>query len=424
MISKKNNLKNIKKNLILEKELLYLDFTASGLAYEPIEKEMKNILKTYANTHSEVWYNANLTSKYYLNARKSLYKSLDLDESFCILPIWTGATGAIKKFQELIWIYVSPAFKQRFEIKAENKPFVILWPFEHHSNEISFREAMCDVIVCPLSSENIIDLLELEKIVEKNKNREIIWSFSVASNVTGIKNPIEKISKIIRKYNWIMCIDAATSSAYMNVESSFFDVMFLSPHKLIWWPWSCGILVIKKEIAKKSQKPTFAGWGTVDYVSRTRQEYSNKIEYREDAGTPGILQFIRAGLVYKLRNKIGLKQIEEKEKVLKRYFYNSIKDIEWLELYCSPHYEKIAIFSFNIKWFSPFFLAQELSDKYKIQTRAGCSCAWPYWHDLLWLNDWEVDINNKPWWLRIGWHFIYEKEDVDYFIESLKSIIT
>jgi selenocysteine lyase/cysteine desulfurase len=92
-------------------------------------------------------------------------------------------------------------------------------------------------------------------------------------------------------------------------------------------------------------------------------------------------------------------------------------------MYCKEEHDKIAIFSFNIKWFSPYFLAKELSDKYKIQTRAGCSCAWPYWHDILWIEDWDVDLNNKPGWLRIGLHYIHEKKDIDYFIESLKNII-
>jgi selenocysteine lyase/cysteine desulfurase len=46
--------KEIRENIILEKGLLYLDFTASGLAYKPIENKIQEILKTYANTHSEV----------------------------------------------------------------------------------------------------------------------------------------------------------------------------------------------------------------------------------------------------------------------------------------------------------------------------------------------------------------------------------
>ncbi|MDQ7009880.1 MAG: aminotransferase class V-fold PLP-dependent enzyme [Candidatus Gracilibacteria bacterium] len=416
------NIVEIRENIILEEGLLYLDFTASGLAYLPIENKIQEILKTYANTHSEVGYNADLTSKYYENARKSLYKSLELDNSFCILPIGTGATGAIKKFQELIGIYISPATKDRFKIEIQNLPLVIIGPFEHHSNEVSFREGLCETIHCPLNKDKIIDLEKLKEIVEKNKNREIIGSFSSASNVTGIKNPIEQIYKIIKKYNGILCVDAAASSPYMNVDSKFYDVMFLSPHKLIGGPGSCGLLIIKKEIAEKSLKPTFAGGGTVTYVSRSKQEYSSSLEYREDAGTPGILQFIRASLSYELRNKIGLENIHQREIELKKYFYSSMKNIEGLELYCSPKNNKISIFSFNIKGFTPYFLAKELSEKYKIQTRAGCSCAGPYGHDLLGLEDGD-DVGENPGWLRIGLHYIYDKKDIDFFIKSLKSII-
>ena len=408
---------------ILKKWLLYMDFTASWLADTSIEDEIQTILHTYANTHSEIWYNAKITQKYYNQARNSLYKTLEINDDFCILPIWTWATWAIKKFQEIIWIYISPSTKQRYNINPKNLPLVIIWPFEHHSNEISFREALCDVIRIPLNKDGVIDLNFLENTLDKNKNKEIIWSFSAVSNVSWIKNPIKDISKLIKKYNGTMCIDAAASSPYFNKDCSLYDAMFLSPHKLLWWPGSCGVLVIKKDLCNKINTPTFAWWGTVDYVSKVNQIYSKNIEQREDAWTPWILQFIRASLAYELRNKIWLNYIEQKEKELQKYFYNKIKDIKNIKLYCSPKHDKIAIFSFNIKWISPYFLTQELSDKYWIQTRAGCSCAWPYWHDLLWLDDSKIDLKNKPWWLRVWLHYTHTKKDIDYFIKSLNEIL-
>ncbi len=417
------SMQEFRKNIILEKDILYMDFTASGLAYRPIEDKINAVLKTYANTHSEVWYNANKTTTYYNNARVSLKKSLELDDSFCVLPAWTWATWAIKKFQELIWIYIPPVTKQRYDIKASVVPLVIISPFEHHSNEISYREWLCDVVRCPLDENMTTDLVELKNILEKNKAREIIWSFSACSNVTWIKNPIWKIHKLIKEYNWIMCIDAASSSAYMNIDCKFFDVMFLSPHKLIWWPGSSWILVIKKDLCNKSKKPTFAGWGVVDYVSRSSLQYSNDIEIREDVWTPGILQFMRASLAYELRNSVWLDFIEKKESELKKYFYDSIKSLSFIEIYCDESYDKLPVFSFNVKWFSPHFLAWELSSKYGIQTRSWCSCAWPYGHDLLWIDDWSVDLGNKPGWLRVGLHYIHEKSDIDYFFCSLKEII-
>ncbi len=413
---------NIRENIILEKGILYMDFTASWLWYKPIEEKINEVLKSYANTHSEVWNNATKTTFYYDNARKSLKKSLELDDSFCILPTWTWTTGAIKKFQELMWIYIPPVTRDRYDINPKNVPLVIVWPFEHHSNEISYREWLCDIIRCPLNEQWLMDLKKLEEILEKNKTREIIWSFSAVSNVTWIKNPIKKIYEMIKKYRWIMCIDTASSSAYMNIDCRYFDVMFLSPHKLIWWPWSSWILVIKRDLCMKSDKPTFSWGWVVDYVSRTDQKYYDSIEIKEDVGTPWILQFIRASLAYELRNEAGLDFIKNKEEELKNYFCDSIKDFDWIDIYCYENHDRIPIFSFNIDWFSPQFLSQELSDKYGIQTRAWCSCAGPYGHDLLWIQDWDVDLENKPWWLRIWLHYIHEKEDIDYFVESLRKI--
>lgn len=62
-------MEEIRKEIILDKDILYFDFTASGLAYKPIEKRIQEILLTYANTHSEVASNAVTTSEYYSKAR-------------------------------------------------------------------------------------------------------------------------------------------------------------------------------------------------------------------------------------------------------------------------------------------------------------------------------------------------------------------
>ena len=415
-----------KNEIILEKWIKYFDFTASWLSYKSIEDKIQNILLTYANTHSEVWYNAKKTSEYYENARNSLRKNLELNDDFYILPCWNWATSAIKKFQEILWIYISPKTKERLNLKIDKKelPLVIIWPFEHHSNELSFREWLCENIRIPLNSDWEIDLLFLEKVLKENKNRELLWSFSVASNVTWIFNPIEKISNLFKKYNWILALDSATSSPYLNVNNDYFDALFLSPHKLLWWPWSCWILIIRKSICENFEKPTFSWWWTVDYVSKTDQKYSNDFETIEDYWTPGILQFIKASLAYELRNNFWLENIKGKEEILKNYFLEKISEIENLELYWSLKTEKLPIFSFNIKWLNPYKISEILSEKFWIQTRAGCSCAWPYWHDLLHLEDWlDLKNNSKPGWIRVWLHFIHEKEDIDFFVESLKEVV-
>ncbi len=417
-------IEKVRENIILKKGTLYFDFTASGLGYMPIEKKILKLLETYANTHSEVGFNATQTTDYYNKARDSLKKSLELGDDFYIIPCGTGATGAIKKFQELMGLYIPPATKKRYHIRADKKdlPLVIVGPFEHHSNEVSFREALCEVKRVPLNRNDTIDLEYLRKILEVNVGREIFGSFAVASNVTGILNPVKEIYTLMKKYDATVCFDAAASSPYMNIDSSFYDAMFLSPHKLVGGPGSCGLLVIRKSLCECHEVPTFAGGGTVSYVSRYSHTFKDDIESIEDAGTPGIIQFVKASLAYELRNKIGLDFIKSKEEQLKKIFKEESQKIDNIELYCSQGHKKLAIFSFNIKGIDPYKLAQVLSDRYSIQTRAGCSCAGPYGHDLLGLED-NQEFSYKPGWIRIALHYTHTVEEIRYFFNSLKESI-
>ncbi len=414
-------MQKIRENIISNKNILYFDYTASGQAYKSIEKKINNILKTYANTHSEVSSNSIITSNYCTQAREDLKKALEIDDSFYLLPVGTGATGAIKKFQELMGIYIPPRTKTRYKVNPQKVPLVFVGPYEHHSNEISFREGLCEVIRVPLDKKENIDLFYLETQLKKFRDREIIASFSVASNVTGVLSDYKSIYKLIKEYGGIVCLDSATASPYMNIDCNYYDALYLSPHKLLGGVGSCGLLVIKKELCQ-DEKPTFAGGGTVSYVSRTSHVFLDDFEMKEDAGTPGILQFIRASLAYNLRNDIGLENIKQKEDELKLYFGTHLKKIEGVKLYCNFEQDKLPIFSLNFKDINPYDISQYLSDKFRIQTRAGCSCAGPYGHDLLNLEDGQ-EFHAKPGWVRISIHFTHTKEELDTLLSAIKETI-
>ncbi|WP_069636669.1 aminotransferase class V-fold PLP-dependent enzyme [Campylobacter pinnipediorum] len=415
------NLEHIRKNIILKDGIYYFDYTASGLAYKNIEDEISNVLLTYANTHSDSSLNAIITQTLYEKSRSELKKSLQLDNSFYLLPCGFGSTSAIKKFQELLGLYIPPKTKARYNIKQpSNTPLVIVGPYEHHSNEVSFREALCDIARVRLNEKGEIDLIHLEQILKLNQKREIIASFSVCSNVTGIITDYKKIYNLVKKYNGIVALDAASFSAYKNVDCNYFDALFLSPHKLLGGVGSCGLLAIKKELCDLDE-PTFAGGGTVSYVSRTSHMYDKNIEQLEQAGTPPILELIRANLAYKLRDEIG-KAICENENELCEYFEKRIQEIENLQLYTPLNLKKLPIFSFNIKGISPYDLAAILSKDFGIQTRAGCACAGPYGHELLKMKD-NQKLEEKPGWLRVSLHYTHTFDDIDYFIDSLQKSI-
>lgn len=416
------SLEHIRKNIILKDKISYFDYTASGLAYKPIECEIKKILPTYANTHSDSSSSAIITQQLYENARAELKNLLELDERFYLFGTGYGATSAIKKFQEIMGIYIPPRTANRYDIKPTSKsPLVIIGAYEHHSNEVSFREGLCETLRIGLNKDGEIDLDRLEKILNLNKNREIIGSFSVCSNVTGVISDYKKIYEIFKKYNAILALDAASFSAYKNLDCNYFDALFLSPHKLLGGVGACGLLALKKELYTLA-KPTFAGGGTVSYVSRSSHLFLDNPEQLEDSGTPPITQLIRAKEAYKLRNSIGFDTICKNETKLCKYFQDEILKIDGIKLYNPLNLKRLPIFSFNANGISAYDLTALLSNDYGIQTRAGCACAGPYGHDLLNMQD-NQPLDEKPGWVRVSLHYTHTKDDIDYLIFAIKSSI-
>ncbi len=64
------------------------------------------------------------------------------------------------------------------------------------------------------------------------------------------------------------------------------------------------MLIAKKNILF-SKKPARSGGGIVFYVDEQSHEYVSNVEELEEAGTPGVVQDIRAGLVFQLKEAFG-----------------------------------------------------------------------------------------------------------------------
>ena len=414
----------IRKNIILKKGVRYFDYTASGLAYAPIERKIAKYLKTYANTHSESASNALKTQKRYEKARQSLKDALGLDDRFYLICAGCGATGAIKKFQEIMGLYLPPMSANRLgeeSLKGANLPLVIISPYEHHSNEVSLREGLCEVVRIPLSKSGEINFGRLDQLLKINSKREIIGSFSAASNVTGIISDYKKIYVMMKRYGATVAFDAASLSPHDNLDADYFDALFLSPHKLLGGVGSCGLLAIRKELVKSS-KPTFAAGGTVSYVSRSSHFFAPSIERTEEGGTQHVMGLIRAALAYRLRNEVGLDVIKSREDELTKLFCEGLDKIPEVVSYCPSAVPRLPIFAFNVKGISPYDFAEALSEDYGVQTRAGCACAGPYGHDLLGLKD-DQKFDQKPGWVRVSLHYSHTQKDVAYLLKAIKKTI-
>ena len=98
---------------------------------------------------------------------------------------------------------LDPALRKIYDKEINRlKPVVFIGPYEHHSNDIMWREAIAEVVAIQLNPDGYIDLKDLENQVSdpKYKDRFKIGSFSAASNITGIKSPVYEIARIMHKY--------------------------------------------------------------------------------------------------------------------------------------------------------------------------------------------------------------------------------
>src|SRR5690606_32658799 len=135
--------------------------------------------------------------------------------------VGTGATGAITKLQQILGTYLPPATRAQIESSADcdlNKikaqaPVVFLGPYEHHSNEISWRDGLCEVVELNLDANGHADIQQLEELLQKDayKDRLKIGTFSAASNVTGLISHTRDLARLMHQHGGLAFFDYAAS---------------------------------------------------------------------------------------------------------------------------------------------------------------------------------------------------------------------
>lgn len=449
-----------------EKLMTYADYTASGKSLKFIEDYMMRVEISYANTHTEDGYAGSQTTKLYEDAKNMIRKAVNADESYIVMNAGSGTTGVVLKLAQILGVYQAPASKdlqdEQMKVLGERskqmseclndleeynqktRPIIFISPYEHHSNDLIWRESNAKVIEIPLNEKGKIDLNILEEQVSlpKYKNRKKIGAFSAASNVSGILSPVEEIARIMHKHGGWVFFDYAACAPYVKIDmmvskDSYYDGIYLSPHKFLGGPGTSGLLLIHEKIYNNTLAPTCAGGGTVEYVSSKGYDFVESVERREDAGTPPILQMIRTALAMDVKERVGHEQIELIEN---KYIHGAIK-----RLSKSPNIHimgpvglkhRLGILSFNIghdkEYLHPRFVTKLLNDLFGIQTRAGCSCAGPYGHRLLGISPEESeayreifklgDESMKPGWARLNFHYTLKEATYEFIIEAIEFI--
>src|SRR3954452_11687677 len=140
------------------RRVTYADYTASGRAVGFLEDFVRGeVLPRYANTHTESSGTGLQTTRLRGDARAVIHQAVGGDPEVAVIFAGSGSTGAIDKLVGILGLRIPSALEDRRGLSAhipgDQRPGVFIGPFEHHSNELPWREAIADVVVGPQDAD-------------------------------------------------------------------------------------------------------------------------------------------------------------------------------------------------------------------------------------------------------------------------------
>ena len=427
------------------RRVIYADYTASGRSLAFIEGYIRDVvLPLYANTHTESSGTGLQTSRFREDAREIIRGCLNASDDHAVLFVGSGCTGAIDRIIRVMGLAIPDVLDTTYDLTSQippdQRPVVFIGPFEHHSNELPWRESIADVVKIGEDRDGHIDQDQLTAELERFADRPLkIGSFSAASNVTGIISDTYGIAELLHEHGALSFWDFAAAAPYVDIDmepagrpEAYKDAVFISTHKLIGGPGAPGLLVARKELFT-NRVPGVPGGGTVAFVQPDSHEYLTDIEHREEGGTPAIVESIRAGLVFQLKDAVGEERIRTLEEGFIARAIASWETNPSIEILGNHEADRLSIVSFVVRHDGVYlhhnFVVAVLNDLFGIQSRGGCSCAGPYGHALLGIDHehsesivHEVVLGCegiKPGWVRVNFNYFISEPVFDYIVQAV-----
>jgi selenocysteine lyase/cysteine desulfurase len=430
------------------RRVTYADWTASGRALDFVEDFLRrHVLPGYANTHSEASGTGRQTTRLREDARALVHRAVNGDEQTCVIFAGSGATGALDRLVGILGLRVPSRLEDAYglsrHIPAEQRPVVVVGPFEHHSNELPWRESVADVVRVGTDRDGHVDEQELERVLVAHAARPLlIGAFSAASNVTGILTDTDRISALLHRHGALAFWDYAAAAPYLRVSmqapaggdpQAYKDAVVLSPHKFVGGPGTPGVLAVRRSLLT-NRVPDVVGGGTVAYVTATSHRYLDDPVQREEGGTPAIVESVRAGLVLALKDAVGVDVVRAHEHDFARRAVQAWQAEPSVEILGSLDADRLAVVSFVVRAPGGRLLHHNvvvalLNDLFGIQARGGCSCAGPYGHALLHIDGersagYDREIAHgcegiRPGWVRVSFPYFLAEPVFAYVVAAV-----
>ena len=214
--------------------------------------------------------------------------------------------------------------------------------------------------------------------------------------MTGIVSDTYAISRLLHEHGALSFWDFAAAAPYVAIEmdpprptrSPTRTRSSSRPTSSSAGPGTPGVLVARRELFRNRVPDRARRRHGRRTSTRSSTSTSTDIEHREEGGTPAIVESIRAGLVFQLKEAVGVEAIREREDV---FIERAIE--RWARQPgdrdprqprrrrgCRSCRSSSAT---TARYLHHNFVVALLNDLFGIQSRGGCSCAGPYGHRLL-----------------------------------------
>lgn len=291
---------------------------------------------------------------------------------------------------------------------------IVTGSMEHHAvmrtlydlkrdRNISFDVAQCN-------DKGVVTASVIESLLKPTTKAVII---DHASNVFGTISPIEEIGKLCKSKGVFFAVDTAQTAGVVDVSmrKSNIDFLAFSGHKGLLGLQGIGGFIISDELNKVLRVVKTGGTGSASHFYTQPDTMPDKFE----SGTLNLCGILSLDHSLTFIENTGVSKIREHEIKLRRYFIDSLKDIDGLTVYCADdNVDTTAVVSLTFKDIDNGLVSSVLSSDYGIMTRSGLHCA-PSAHSSMGTYPCGT--------VRFSFSYFNTKDEIDYAVDAIKKIL-
>ncbi|MGP9502976.1 SufS family cysteine desulfurase [Specibacter sp. AOP5-B1-6] len=298
---------------------------------------------------------------------------------------------------------------RKFALAAGNE--VLVTEMEHHANLIPWQE-LCrrtgaTLRFIPIHDDGTLDMNAAAALINKNTK---VLAFTHVSNVTGVINPVAKLTAMAHKVGALVVLDACQSAPHLPLDVKALDVDFavFSGHKML-APTGIGSVYGRAELLD-AMPPFLTGGSMITTVTMDEAAYLPAPQ-RFEAGTQPISQAVALAAAANYLHETGMERIHAWEAELGQRLVRGLEAIEGIRvLGPASGIPRAGLASFEVAGVHAHDVGQYL-DAAGIAVRVGHHCAQPLHRRL--------GLNSST---RASTYLYNTTADVDTFLASVAGV--